>query len=648
MKHPFFLFLFLLFVFPYGKDADAFRTLPADTAHFYMSHSFDVTKYQLNLDIYSCFSSPYPKNFSGSEIVTFKVDSTLSNIRLNAVNGSILIDSVGLAGVSFTHVSDTLNILLNHTYYPGQMVSVKIYYKHQNVVDHAFYAGSGFVFTDTPPEGARKWFPCWDRPSDKAFTEITVKVPAAARLGSNGILADSTLTGDTLYYHWVNNQPVATYLVTLSAKMNYLISKMVYNIPGNVPDSIPAVFYYNPGNNLSNIRNLIPVVTDFFSQKFGNYPFRKIGFAVLNSLFPWGGMENQTMINLMPSGFSDSQVIVHEHSHQWFGDLITCGTWADVWLNEGFATFCEALWTEQSISYEAYKNELALKANEYLNENPGWPLYHPEWAIQTPSSNQLYNVPITYDKGACVLHQLRYVIGDSLFFEVMHAYATDTNLTYKNAVTSDFVNKVIDLTGQDLNWFFREWVYEPNHPVYYNVWEILEPGNGKFVLSFSLEQTQTNTVFFKMPVVLKVEFEDGSDTLVKTMNDTNPQVFEWAFAKRPVNVIFDPYRDILLKKNTTIAGIKSPKGVSEFKLFAAQPNPFREYTDIRFNIPEPCSVSIILYDIFGTPVNTLIDRKFEAGKYKFRIDKDSLPAGEYIYNMKAGKYNESRKIVLIK
>ena len=184
-------------------------------------HSFDVLDYKLNLDIRSCFISPYPHSYTGSEIITFKSDSILNSITLNAVNTSITVGSVGLAGVSFTHSNNILTITLNRTYNFGEIVQVSINYTHANVSDGSFYVSNGMVFTDCEPEGARQWFPCWDKPSDKATLDLTAKVPANVKLGANGRLNDSTITGDTIYYHWISRDPISTYLMVMSAKVNY-------------------------------------------------------------------------------------------------------------------------------------------------------------------------------------------------------------------------------------------------------------------------------------------------------------------------------------------------------------------------------------------------------------------------------------------
>ena len=213
----------------------------------FMPHTFDVLSYSLNLNIYHCYASPYPKDFKATNIITFKVDSTLNYIKLNADTGFLIIDSVRLAGVTFSNSNNILTINLNRTYNVNEVAQVKVCYHHKDisdaVPDRAFFATNGMVFTDCEPEGARKWFPCWDKPSDKATMDLTVKVPASVKLGSNGILADSTQLGDTLTYHWVSNDRIATYLMVLSSKINYQLDIKYWHKISNPNDSIPFRFY---------------------------------------------------------------------------------------------------------------------------------------------------------------------------------------------------------------------------------------------------------------------------------------------------------------------------------------------------------------------------------------------------------------------
>jgi aminopeptidase N len=551
MKHSISrILLFFLFTPGFTSFLLAEKNRPVDTAHFYMAHSYDVKKYRLDIDLYHCYRSPYPASFTAREIVTFRVDSALKRIRLNASNHTLHIDSVSMPSISFTQVMDTLTIHLNRTYVRGEIVNVGIWYSHKDTADHAMYAGGGYVFFDLPAEGARKLFPCWDRPSDKALWELTAKVPKSVQLGSNGILADSIMTGDTIYYHWISHDPLATYLVTLTSNTGYNIDILYWHKLRNRMDSIPVRFYYRNSDHPFTIEKMILPLTDFYSRLFGEYPFEKIGFATLNGLFQWGGMENQTMINLQPDGWREG-LVAHEFSHQWFGDLITCGTWADIWLNEGFATYCESLWLEHTRGDSAYHNHLKSQADSYLEHNAGFPVYNPGWAIRTPPVNTLYTASVIYNKGACILHQLRYILGDSVFFRVLHEYATDPKFMFNNAVTLDFIATVKAVSGKDYAWFFREWIDSPNHPVYKNKFGIRNPGKNKWEVIYTVEQTQTNAPFFRMPVQLLIGFANKSDTLIKVDNTVNPQTFEFIFSRHPVSAVFDPYENILIKESTT-------------------------------------------------------------------------------------------------
>src|SRR4030095_3010145 len=371
-------------------------------------HKFDVLDYKINVDIRNCFISPYPKNYIGSVIIKFRVDTALSSITLNAVNTSLQITAVSMSAISFTHLSDILTVNLDRTYNPNEIVFIKIDYNHLNVSDGAFYASGGGVMTDCEPEGARKWFPCWDKPYDKATVDLTAKVPANVKLGSNGRLNDSTLTRDTLYYHWISRDPVATYLVVISAKVNWKLD--IVNAQGT-----PIRFYYNTTEALS-AEGYISDMFTYYSGKFGPHAFEKNGFTTAAaSGFPWGGMENQSLTTLCSSCWG-SGTVSHEFAHQWFGDAITCGTWGDIWLNEGFATYTEALWLEHTGGYASYKSSITGNASSYLSSNPGWPMYNPQWAVITPDNNTLFNYAITYAKGACVLHMLRYVLQDTTVF----------------------------------------------------------------------------------------------------------------------------------------------------------------------------------------------------------------------------------------
>ena len=614
-------------------------------------HSFDVLNYTLNLDIYNCFRDPYPKSYSGYEIITFTVDSTLSSIQLNAVNASLGIDTI--VGKTFVQAGDIFTINLGSTYHAGDTLSAVIYYHHNNVADNAFYAANGMVFTDCEPEGARKWFPCWDRPSDKATLDLTAKVPLEARLGSNGRLVDSVCTGDTTYYHWASRDPIATYLMVMTGKMQYNLDKEYWKKTSNPNDSIPVLFYWNAGENTAQLKDIeakVPLMATYYSSLFGEYPFEKIGMATIarGAGFVWGGMENQTLISLEPNTWNED-LVSHEFAHHWFGDMISPGTWADVWLNEGFATYCEALWDESTGGYGSYKNAIVADADGYLGSNPGWPIYNPTWAVATPGLGTMFNTAITYDKGACVLHMLRYTLGDSLFFACIKAYTTDTaSFRLKNAVTADFVQKMSSVAGEDLSWFFNEWVMQPNHPVYHNVYTIDSAAKSVHVI---LQQTQQNPPFFKMPVELMFSFANSPDSTIRVMDSTNGQEFSFTFADRPTYVVFDPNDNIVLKVDTsavTGAPQRRTTAALHYSLDQNYPNPFNPSTNLRFTVAEIQNVTLKIYDVLGKEVATLLNTRLNPGQYTVQWDGSGAASGVYFYRLQAGSFDQTRKLLLMK
>lgn len=615
-------------------------------------HSFDVLDYKLNLDLYNCFLSPYPKSFVANEVVTLRVDTTLNTITLHAVNTSLTVDSVGLDAVSFVHANNILSITLYRPFHPDEIGHVKIYYRHNNVSDAAFYVSGGMVFTDCEPEGARKWFPCWDKPSDKATVDLTAKVPATVKLGSNGRLADSIRVADTIWYNWRSRDPIATYLVVISAKVGYNLDIVHWKNPASPADSTPIRFYWNTGENVTSLNNIktkiIPMTTEF-SRLFGTHPFEKNGFATLNSQFTWGGMENQTLTSLCPNCWSEN-LVSHEYAHQWFGDMISPGTWADIWLNEGFATYGEALWFEYTGGYASYKNDINNDASGYLSGNPGWPIYNPSWATTTPPTGTLFNTAITYNKGACVLHMLRYTLGDSLFFSAIKAYATDTtSFKHKSAVTADFVAKISQVAGQDMSWFFDQWVYSPNHPVYQNGYNFMSLGAGNWRATFLAKQTQTNTVFFKMPIEIKVSFASGPDTTLRVFNDVNNQVFTFTFNRQPTGLQFDPNNNIVLKQGSTVLEVATIEGSpSTYYIEQNYPNPFNPRTTIRYGLREFSRVRVTVFDLLGRKVEELVNAELPAGEYSIQFDGAQYSSGVYYYRMDAGSFTQTKSLVLMK
>jgi len=613
------------------------------------AHKFDVLNYTLNLDLYENFESPYPQDYVASNIITFRVDTAIDVIKLNAVNSSIQINGIGLAGVSFLHQDDTLAIQLDQMYNPGDIVDVKIDYYHKNVEDGAFYASGGFIFTDCEPEGARKWFPCYDRPSDKATLDLTAKVPSDVLFGSNGRLADSTTVADTTWFNWISRDPIATYIMVMSAKKNWNLDIVYWDRPSTPGDPMPIRFYYNNGENPYNMMERVPMMADYFYDFFGEHPFEKDGFATLNNEFAWGGMENQTLTSLCPGCWGES-LICHEFAHQWFGDAISPGTWADLWLNEGFATWSEALWWEYEGGYSAYKDDIENNASYYMSANPGWPVYNPEWAENTPGNGTLFNYAITYCKSSVMLHLLRYSMGDELFFQAIYDYATDTtNFRYKNAVTEDFQAKLEESSGMELDWFFDNWVKQANHPIYQNEYSFIDMGDGTWNLNFLANQVQTNAPFFPIPIEIWVYFTDGSDTTVRVMNDENQQFFWFNFDKQPGAILFDKDNEIVIKQASTTVGVDEENiGPNSFALHQNAPNPASGTTRISYSIPSATHVKLSLFDMSGKKVLDLVNQTMQTGTHYCQLNTGKLQAGIYYYRLGTPTKSATQKLSVVR
>jgi aminopeptidase N len=244
---------------------------------------------------------------------------------------------------------------------------------------------------------------------------------------------------------------------------------------------------------------------------------------------------------------------------------------------------------------------------------------------------------------------LRTTVGDSLYFATLQSYSADTNLKYKSALIPDFVSHVNTVTGEDYNWFFNEWIYEPNHPKYVNTYNYENLGGGQWKVNFFTTQTQTNTVFFKMPVEVWIRFTDNSDTTIRVMNDANYQQFGWIFNKQPIQFRFDKNDIILLKEDYTTVGIIDEQIANgSFRLFQNYPNPAKDQTRITFDLLNPSAVTIEIFNIMGTVLNSSVYSSRQAGMNSIDIDCSALSSGVYYYRVKVGNEIQTKKMLITK
>ncbi|MBN2379625.1 T9SS type A sorting domain-containing protein [candidate division WOR-3 bacterium] len=397
------------------------------------------------------------------------------------------------------------------------------------------------TYTECEPEGARNWFPCYDHPSDKATFTQRITVPSANLVVANGALEQEDKTGDWWSYTWQEHYPQATYLVAFAASKNFVKHDTFATIQGEkVPVSTWVLDSYDQSQKFEST----PEILEYFSSIFPPYPFasEKYDHVHMNG---WG-MENTTctFLNTLVNWGEPTWewVIAHEMAHHWWGDWLTCGTWADIWLNEGFATYCEALWWENLYGDEGYSNYARYIMDFYLDNVS---LIRP---IYDPPSDDLFSNATTYKKGGGVLHMLRHVLGDSVFFAGLNQYGW--NNANQSVITDDFQEATETISDQDLDWFFDEWIYHPGHPHYETGWKVKPPTwltSTAYELEFAIAQTQNRQYHhypFYMPMEIAI-YHDGAEQVLTFTDSIGYQRFTIEVDYEPDSFVLDPVNKVL-------------------------------------------------------------------------------------------------------
>ena len=560
---------------------------------------WDARRYTVTLKLL-----PSEKQLAGkAEITVANVSSEpLSELRLDLL--ALQVDSVfaGSNPVSFERTSRQVRLALPEPVAPGDSVDLAVHYHGQPTNDGfggffftpeaAYTIGEG-IHTD-PPSMTRTWIPSLDHPSDKALFTLTASVPAPWTLASNGLLVSQSGV-DTVTYTWRSRYPMATYLFALAAADYDTFRQDVVLAPG---DTVPVVNYVYPNRRKAAQFDyaVVPQALRFFSERFGRYPFEKYGTALAPCR---GAMEHQTLTTISDALVNGSGrwqlVFVHELAHQWWGDLVTLASWEDIWLNEGFATYCEALFEEHAFGRESMVQLLDRYATDYFaaeGKRGAFPIHAPEYMWG----------PTVYYKGAWVLHMLRFVVGDSAFWRGLRTYRQ--RYQFGNASIRDFESVIEDVSGLDLKWFFDEWLYMPGHPLLGLDWNVGRSGH----VNLTVRQEQTAGPLFRMPVEVELVGNGGRaelDTIwIQALTDT--------FTLR---TRLEKVQDVVLDPNHwLLKELRNPRAFQPRRLELATPypNPARNTVRIRFwsGKTPPGRVRLRIVDVRGRTVKTLLDRPY--------------------------------------
>lgn len=530
----------------------------------------------------------------------------LSSIILD-FDETLVIEHIGGDAISYNHEGLELTLNLNRSYHRHEKFSVEISYFGKPSEEFPNYFrfdvmsdGSPMVWTLSQPYGARYWWPCKDRPSDKADSvDIIVTVPEDQLVGSNGTLISVRDNDDrTKTFYWQERYPIATYLVSLAIG-KYAHFQDFYEYGAEEPMLLDYYVYPDKLYLAQQIFGEMHDYLDALSFYFGPYPFLKEKYG--QAQFGWGGaMEHQTLTSIGRVIPEWRYVYVHELGHQWFGDLVTCASWSEIWLNEGFASYSEALYAEWA---------------GFRDQPPGASAYHAYMATQqfrnggtifiedTSSFRNIFGL-IVYDKGSWVLHMLRHIIGDEIFFDVLKSYAADERWTYGSVRTENFKEICETQSGMNLAAFFDQWLYYPFFPQYEYSWEIIGRDGNDYLVELNINQRQRTTVY-EMPVELQFIYQSGRDTLMVIQNNQYFQNYVIHLREIPQKLIFDPHNWILKDAQE----IPLEPFSTEVKLSRLGPNPFPSKYSNTINIEiivwNNQDLKLEIFDILGRRVNTL-------------------------------------------
>jgi len=565
--------------------------------------------------------------------------NALSVIELDLMS-PLIVDSVWNDAFSFQLSGDDLSIQLQTPVDSGQVFDIGIRYSGSPVAagikgfSFALHNNVPIVSTLSEPYYARGWFPCKDIPSDKADSaDISLTVPDSLVAISNGILKSILDNKNgTKTYKWQERYPITTYLISL-AVTNYDLIEQTYTAKDGT--TMPVRHWYYPEDeSRTGVLLLTTEMISFFSNIWGEYPFinEKYGHA----RFSWGGaMEHQTCTSL---GSYSELMICHELAHQWWGDMVTCANWSEIWLNEGFARYSEALWEEHKSGSDGYRDYMdKINRPEYWQSGP-------VYILDTTNVNSIFNL-LVYDKGAWILHMLRGVVGDTVFRDIFPAYR---EAHYMDVATTKDFKQICETTyGKDLDWFFDQWVYGSGQPDYKVRWGRQKTVTNNWQITLRIDQNQSTTNLFQMPIDIKVEFSDR-DTLLTISDSLASQIFEFQFSEMPENVIVDP--DSWILKTIQYSMIDPDIGYlpDKFLLTNPYPNPFNASTNFDIYLPYDTDSRIVVYDMNGRLVETIGEGFQRSGYRELVWQPKYVPSGVYFIRLENSWVKLSKKVVYLK
>ncbi len=455
--------------------------------------------------------------------------------------------------LAFTREDDVVVVDLGQSFNAGGQFELTVFYYGHPMSTSTPFGGFDFgvrylvwpyldglskpVFTTlSQPYGARSWWPCKDRPDDKADSmRATFTVNKWFYAVSNGNL-DSVVTpfgqGSLLRYHYTMTQPIVTYLFALSMTDYWVwYDQWIYN---DDQDTMPIINHVFPewlDGSYVNFEDTKRGLT-ILSEKFGLYPFADMKYGHVG-WWSYAGMEHQTITSIFGRHYVDypfEPLVIHELAHSWWGNMITCKSYHDIWLNEGWATYSEAVYFQHRLGWRYYHEYM-----NYFDYADGGTIYRSD----TTSPDLIFDL-IVYDKAAWVVHMLRHVLGDSLFFAGIHTYY-DSEYKHGSLDTWEFCELWEEATGRDLHWFFEDWIFGEYRPNYRYCWWNEPSDSGGYDVALVVDQHQTtDPQVFRMPVDFVLHLDSGPLDTITLWVGQRRNTYVFNFPDSLVDVELDP------------------------------------------------------------------------------------------------------------
>ena len=487
------------------------------------------------------------------------------------------------------------------------------------------HEGVPVLWTLSQPYGSKDWWPCKHDLTDKADSiDVYITAPAEYISVSNGVEQSQQDNGDgTKTTHFKHNYPIPAYLVAIAIS-NYSIYTQE---AGTVPNTFPVVNYIYP-ESLAVAQSQLeatPVIMAVFEELFEPYPFNAEKYGHAQCGFG-GGMEHTT-VSFM--GHFSRNLIAHELAHQWFGDKVTCGSWSDLWLNEGFATYLSALVIEHldgDDDFTAWRwNTTAL-----ITALPDGSVYVPP--LDTFDEGRLFSSRLTYNKGAMVVHMLRYKLGDTAFYQGVKNYLADEMLAYSYAKTPQLQAHLEAASGTDLDEFFNDWVYGEGHPTYSVDASNVHPGVAKVIISQT--QSHPSVDYFEMPCMITFVGAEGQLHTVTLNNTANGEEFLVEVPFEVTAIVFDPAHHIISGDD---AATLRNTGFDKLAGIVAHPNPAQD----QLNLTLPNGIILEKAIIY----NTLGQKILESDNISYDIS--ALAEGTYFIRLATSEGKKQIRFVKI-